>query len=169
MNRLTKCIITCLVLLFAFQGVCSAYTKNGITVTVSGSRWYRYLSAPIQSTYNATATATFNDAGGTTGTSGAINVVGYDRISIQMRVTTLGSTGVDFDIEGSNEPSISTSTVWGHIYTMKFDATTTKDTILPVEEAGTIRWIRVSTQATGSISTDDISSFISASGRIGSQ
>lgn len=170
MNKLTKYIVICCIgLMIGYQVLCYAgsFTQNGITVTTTGTKWYRYISATIQDEHNpGTSTATFNDAGGSTATSGAINVSGYPDILIQMRVATLGSTGIDFDIEGSVENAISASTVWGHVYTKSFSAVTTKDFGFPVHER-TWKWIRIGTQATGTEDTDDISSFIRAKGRRG--
>lgn len=157
-------IIGLLGVLAVHQPICYAkiVTKNGVTLNKTETRNKQFIYAAIQTDNNCgTSTATYNDAGESAISSGAINVAGYnDAILIQMEVSTLGSTGVNYLIEGSTEVKIAN---WGEIDTVSFDAVTTKDYILPILE-GALKWIRVGTQATGTEGTDSVSSKIMAEG-----
>ncbi len=168
MNRLIKWTAgICVGLAIAYQLVCYAetYTENGITIKESQVKPNKFISATLFDDHDPlTSTAHYNDASGTSATAGAINVSKYDDILVQMRVDTLGSTGADFDVEGSTEVSVSASTIWGHIYTKSFSAVTTKDFMFPVHEEG-LKWVRTSVQATGTEGVDVISAFFRAKGK----
>lgn len=131
----------------------ASVTENGVTLVRGQTEFTKFWSAVVAENANpGTSTATYNIAGGTSNTSGSINCKRYgnENIALQVDLATLGSTGIDVDVEAI----FGTGTSWTNIYTKSFSAITTKDWSLTLQEEP---WkVRVSTQATGTEGTDDI-------------
>jgi hypothetical protein len=72
----------------------------------------------------------YNEAGGTGTTDGEVDVTGNTGPkSLHIAVSTLGSTSLDFQIQGKIATAIST---WAPIFTLNY--TTTIDEIIPISE-----------------------------------
>lgn len=152
-----------------------AYERNGVTTTTWQVHDNRYMSATIQSAFDPDGTMKYNSAGGTSLVSGAIYIGEHnDEITIQIKIPTLGSTGIDVHIEGifgsdankTLRPSPQSTASWSDIYTESFTGTTATnyDFIIPLSEGPSLKWIRVGCKSTGSDSTDSITIWLKGAG-----
>ncbi len=157
MNRFLRLIIIgAFGALAIHQAICYAATTtvNGVIVTTHEITDAKYKSVVIMDTHdnaagNGTTTYEYNDSIGSDTAAGAVNVVEYnDDMGVQIRIDTLGSTGLDIRVEGR----FGTPTQWAEIVTKSFSAVTTIDYVINVAE--TPRFIRVGGKPSGTKGTD---------------
>lgn len=111
----------------------SARDSNGVTVTDFVSSMAYGVHIDHYSAFNPTsATYIYNEAGGSAATSGEVGLVGHTgHKTVVISVPTLGSTSIDFRLEGKVG---TTMTTWAGIYTLNVDTATTEDIIIPISE-----------------------------------
>ncbi len=127
-------------------------TETGVTSGTYNVFGGRSKEATIFNGYNPGATVVYNNDGGVAATSGWILVSDFSQEMIfHVDLSTLGSTGLDFDVEGLLSDDTSTPMA---IFTKSFSATNEGYT-LPICE-GALKYIRCSIQATGTPAADVI-------------
>jgi hypothetical protein len=93
------------------------------------------------------ATYIYNEAGGSAATSGEVNLTGnFGPKTLIISVPTLGSTSIDFRLEGKVGK---TMTTWSNIYTKNVSAATTIDIIIPISEYVTAYRLAVKVNTNG--------------------
>jgi hypothetical protein len=127
-------IFLCLIIALLFScPFVHARDVNGVTVTDfrSGLAYGQHIDH--FTAFNPTSTSyVYNEAGGTDADSGEVNLLGnFGAKTLVISVPTLGSTSIDFRLEGKVG---TTMTTWSNIYTVNISATTTVDTIIPIAE-----------------------------------
>ncbi len=138
----------------AAMGETTVDTNSG--VTVNWGRGYDFGTnlvgyAEIYDSYDpGTSTMVYNDAGGSAEASGSMNTERFtEKRKFQIQITTLGSTGIDINIEGK----VGTDTNWAMMWTRSYSATGGDIVDVGTETDN----IRVGSQATGTDGTDAIS------------
>jgi len=118
--------------LFFMATSADARDENGVTVTDRGTTKIYGLDIDHFSAFNPTsATYIYNEDGESAATSGEVETedhIGTKTVSVS--VPTLGSTSIDFRIEGK----VANSPVWAEIYVLNVAAATTEAVIIPVNE-----------------------------------
>lgn len=110
-----------------------ARDSNGVTVTDFRSSMAYGMHIDHYSAFNPTsATYIYNEAGGQTAISGEVVLFGNTGPkTLIISVPTLGSTSIDFRLEGKVGTSMTT---WSNIFTKNIAAATTIDIIIPISE-----------------------------------
>jgi len=156
MNKWVKSLIAATCSLLMVATTMAAEDSSNITITNSnfGDKYYKeviWFSDYDLGNDAGTNTYVYNEAEGTTTSSGEVSARQYDIAkTIQIRVGTLGSTSVNARIEGR----AGTATQWGELDNINFTVGTTTDYIVDVTEF--VEEIRVGLMANGTAGTDTI-------------
>lgn len=153
MSKLVKhfIIAACALLITAAS---MAAEDSNITVTRDdfGDKWYKeivWFDLYDVGGDAGTNTYVYNEAEGTATSSGLVEARKYDLAkTIQIRVSTLGSTSIDARVEGR----AGTGTNWAEVTTKNFTAGTSTDYIISAVEF--LEEIRVGLRANGTAGTD---------------
>lgn len=136
LKRLSVLLMTiCLLVLTLQVNIKLLYARdsNGVTVTDFSTAIAYGMHIDHYSAFNPTsATYIYNEAGGSTATSGEVILTGNTGPkTLVISVPTLGSTSLDFRLEGKVGTSMTT---WANIYTINVSSPTTTDIIIPISE-----------------------------------
>ena len=111
----------------------SARDSNGVTVTDFVTSMAYGMHIDHYTAFNPTsATYIYNEAGESAATSGEVILTGNTGSkTLIISVPTLGSTSIDFRLEGKVGKVMTT---WANIFTKNIAAVTTIDIIIPISE-----------------------------------
>lgn len=121
-------LVSCLIIIFSLFiiSVCFA-GSNKITTTNT-----------FYSAFDPNDTHYVYDPNKATGaTSGQYLVENYDEKVVQVRIPTLGSTSIDFRIEGQ----VDGASTWANVYSKNYSAATTVDELIMITEQ--LKYIRI--------------------------
>lgn len=157
-NKIYKSVISVCFAFFFLIGSAYSRDSNGVTVTDFATTNVYGMDIDHFSSFNPTsATYIYNEAGETAITSGEVDVkeyVGSKIISIS--VPTLGSTSIDFRIEGK----LKNMPVWFEIYVENVSVATTTAIIIPISEDMTSYRVGVKVNTNGTDVIDCSTHFI---------
>lgn len=125
--------------------------SNGVTVTDFNTSMAYGMHIDHFTAFNPTSTSyVYNETGGTGTTDGEVVITGNTGPkSVHISVPTLGSTSLDFRIEGKIATRIST---WAPLFT--FNTTVTVDEIIPITDYITSYRLGVKVNTNGTDSID---------------
>lgn len=138
-----KKLITVLLIILCFSFIfCSTSFAVGAKYTATNSFFTEF--DPNSTSY------VYDEDNGTDATDGQYYVRNYAEKTIQVRIPTLGSTSIDFRIEGR----VQGSSNWAEVYYKNFSSATTVDELIMVtEHLDYLRvGLKVNTDGTDSVS-----------------
>ena len=149
--------------LFAFTACeinAQSLPNSGLTFQKNETKHWQYFKTQTAVVSDpGTSTAFYNPADGTDNQAGAINTTAYTQaLSVDYRVNTLGSTGIDLTIWGRFGASLE----WSILHTEPLGTSTTTIQHIEVEERPEA--LRVGNQATGVAGTDSIDIWVRGNG-----
>jgi hypothetical protein len=132
-RNILRSLIFCLVLTGLFCGNTYARDVNGVTVTDFNTGLAYGQHIDHFTSFNPTSTSyVYNEAGGTLTTDGEVDITGIvGPKTLVISVSLLGSTSLDFRLEGKVSTVMST---WANIHTKNIAASSTIDTSIPITE-----------------------------------
>lgn len=134
--------------------------NSGLTFENNQTKHWQYFKTQTADASNpGTGAVFYNPDDGTNNEAGAINTTAYTQaLSVDYKVITLGSTGIDLTIWGrfGNSPE------WSLLHTESIGAVTTDIQHIEVEERPEA--LRVGNQATGVAGTDEIDIWVRGQG-----
>lgn len=136
--------------------------NNGLIIQENETKHWQYFKTQTADASNpGTSEPFYNPSDGTGDQAGAINTTAYTQaLSVDYRVTLLGSTGIDLTIWGRF--GTSEDSEWSILHTESITAITTDIQHIEVEERPEA--LRVGNQATGVAGADSIDIWVRGQG-----
>lgn len=133
MPRLLLILILLVLLIVSTHLSVEARDSNGVTITDFRNAMSYGMHIDHFTNFNPTSSSyIYNEAGESAATSGEVTITGNTGPkTLIISVPTLGSTSLDFRLEGKVGILMST---WSNIFTKNVDTATTIDIIIPISE-----------------------------------